>query len=741
MDVVGYSDPLSVAFGDTVRVMVSCAASEYDADVVRLIHGDRNPAGPGLRVEPIATSSDGRYAGVHQSIAPGSYVQVADSPLLSTLQSFTVQAWIQPTTPQPGLQGLVTKWSGDGGGGLALVIAAGGELALWVGDEAGGVARLGTGMPLSPRTWTFAVGTYDAPTQRLGIHQLPMQGATGVHVYSSASIREHSGAPGVPLFLGALAAGTAAGAHFNGKLEAPAIAARALTEPEVRFSSEGSFPGDWRDIVVAEWDLAVGIATADVHDVSGHELHGSAVNLPTRAVTGRRWTGAECDFRHAPDEYAAIHFHDDDLDDAGWEVAFELDTAELPGSGAYAARLQTDTFEDFVPFFVTVRPGATGHPIAVVLPTFCYLAYANEHIARAESRTQDGNVDLARYLDGATEYERALYTYIWSNRLLSTYETHSDGSGVVYSSSRRPLANLRPLCNQPTTRFEIPHNLNADLCLLDWLEQQGFDYDLLTDHALHEGGADCLAPYAAVLTGTHPEYVSETMLSGLETYLHSGGRLMYLGGNGFYWVTSVDPHRPHSIEVRRGHTGTRTWSSAPGEQQHASTGEPGGLWKLRGRPPQRLVGVGFTALGWGHAEGYRRTADSDGPSVSFIFEGIGRDEVIGDFGLHLGGAAGWEIDRLDYDLGTPSNALKLASSFGHSDAYQHCVEEILETTAAEGGTVNPLVRADLAYTPYPNGGACFAVGSMCWCGSLSANGYDNNVSTITRNVLTNFVGQ
>jgi N,N-dimethylformamidase len=214
---------------------------------------------------------------------------------------------------------------------------------------------------------------------------------------------------------------------------------------------------------------------------------------------------------------------------------------------------------------------------------------------------------------------------------------------------------------------------------------------------------------------------------------------MYLGGNGFYWVTSVDPQRPYSIEVRRGFSGTRTWSSEPGEEHHATTGERGGLWRHRGRAPQRLVGVGFTALGWGSAAGYRRAPDADDPRAAFVFAGVGPDEVIGDFGLHLGGAAGWEIDRLDHELGTPGNALRLASSFGHPDTYQHCVEEVLETDGRQGGTVNPLVRADLAYTEYPGGGACFAVGSMCWCGSLSAGGYDNNVSTITRNVLAAFL--
>ena len=56
----------------------------------------------------------------------------------------------------------------------------------------------------------------------------------------------------------------------------------------------------------------------------------------------------------------------------------------------------------------------------------------------------------------------------------------------------------------------------------------------------------------------------------------------------------------------------------------------------------------------------------------------------------------------------------------------------------QGGSGNPLVRADMVYMEGPNGGAVFSVGSISWCGSLSHNGYDNNVSRITGNVLRRF---
>jgi N,N-dimethylformamidase len=49
-----------------------------------------------------------------------------------------------------------------------------------------------------------------------------------------------------------------------------------------------------------------------------------------------------------------------------------------------------------------------------------------------------------------------------------------------------------------------------------------------------------------------------------------------------------------------------------------------------------------------------------------------------------------------------------------------------------------MIRADMTYAELPGGGAIFAVGSITFCGSLSHNHYDNNVSRILRNVIERF---
>ena len=47
--------------------------------------------------------------------------------------------------------------------------------------------------------------------------------------------------------------------------------------------------------------------------------------------------------------------------------------------------------------------------------------------------------------------------------------------------------------------------LNADLHLVDWLEQMGYDIDIHTDEDLQSEGVELLKQYQVVLTGHHPE--------------------------------------------------------------------------------------------------------------------------------------------------------------------------------------------------------------------------------------------
>ena len=455
-------------------------------------------------------------------------------------------------------------------------------------------------------------------------------------------------------------------------------------------------------------------------------------------MTGYNWTADEIVYHHAPEEYGAIHFHDDDIDDARWDADFGFTAPEGLKSGFYAARLriggeETSATEDYIPFVVRPPKDQPSARVAVIIPTNSYLAYSNDNLAT--------NSVVAQLLAGKVPLMQASDLYLNEHREygLSTYSLHSDGSGVCYSSRLRPILNMRPKYRH----WLSPSlwQLNGDLHLTDWLEAVGFDYDLHTDEDLDREGVALLNQYRVVLTGSHPEYSSEAMIDAYEAYQQQGGRWLYLGADGFYWCSQYHPDNGNIIEVRKGEAGTRAWTANPGEYNNAFDGKFGGMWRARGRIPSKVCGLTFTAYGFDVSSYYRREADSFRSECEWIFEDIGDDEIIGDFGLVGGGAAGLELDRYDLEFGTPHHGYLLARSEGHTDLMLQVNEEIHFACRGYygGGHENPQVRADMIYYKTPNDGAVFGPGSLVWCGSLSHNSYDNNVSKIMENVINGFL--
>ncbi len=776
--ITGYSDKYSVCPGDNIKFYVNSEEQEsYDAHIVRLIHGDTNPQGPGYKEEEITASCNTTYAGRNQRIHGGSYIIIPQDERLN-VQSFTLQAYIFPTTPDKGRQGILTKWTEQNKCGYGLFIDHSGCLSLEIGDGRGLVMNLSSDKKLMRKVWYLAAATFDEQSGRVTLYQEPVVTATNGGLGMSllhpgdetTAVVEatNSMLPGIndaPLLMAASTlqerSGRAIfGAHYreatqpvelpeqthvyNGKIDRPRLCRRALSKSEIEALARG-FEGcaaELRNDVVGAWDfhanITTNIASTYIIDTSPNILNGHAINLPARAMTGFNWTGDEIVYHHRPDEYGAIHFHDDDIDDARWDMDFEFTVPEGLKSGVYAARLRiggddsADT-EDFIPFVVRPPQGTTTSRLALILPTNSYMAYSNDNLGT--------NSVVAQLLAGKVPVLSPSDLYLNEHREygLSTYSLHSDGSGVCYSSRLRPILNMRPKYRH----WLSPSlwQLNGDLHLTDWLEQTGFDFDVHTDEDLHREGVGMLNRYRTVLTGSHPEYTSEKMYAAYESYQLGGGRWIYLGADGFYWVSEYHPDNDNIIEVRKGEAGTRAWTANPGEYNNAFDGKFGGMWRARGRIPSKVCGLTFTAYGFDVSSYYRREADSKRPECAWIFEGVGEDEIIGDFGLVGGGAAGLELDRYDLEFGTPHNAYLLARSEGHTNLMLQVNEEIHFSVRGYygGGTENPQVRADMIYYKTPNDGALFAPGSLSWCGSLSHNNYNNNVSRILENTIKGFL--
>jgi N,N-dimethylformamidase len=727
---LAYTDRFSAAPGEEIAFKVSSAAAgPYRASLVRLVCGDPNPAGPGLQIEDLAARFSIERPSRAQPVAMGSYARVGAAARLRIDGPLTLVALVWPTLPERGEQCVLSRWDPASAGGFALSIGPRGVTAA-VGVPGGAATEVSTGRALEARQWHRIWLVVDRAGGALRVGQVRLGSAAPDGGLVTAETRLPATASldaPAPLLIGARAgnAGTARD-YFNGKIEDPALLATAARAPEA-LAFDPALPTQG---LIAGWDFARGIDTLDVTDVGPHRLGGSLVNLPTRAVTGARWSGREMCWRHAPRDYAAIHFHEDDLHDVGWATDFTFRVPADLRSGAYAMRLVAGEHVDTVPFWVRAPLGQPGAPILVLASTYTYMAYAN---------FTRGNVDAAFRARIAAwgAYPHTLDDH--RDYGLSTYNRHSDGSGVSFTSRLRPILNLRPgFLTFNDSRGSGLRHFNADTHLLAWLGSQGIAYDVATDEDIDDHGAALLGPYAVVLTGAHPEYHTAGSLDAIQGYLERGGRLLYLGGNGFYWRVGRSRTIPGVIEVRRTESGIRTWEARPGEYYHALDGAYGGLWRRNGRPPQRLVGVGFTSQGDFEGSYYRRRPAADDPRVAWIFAGV-RDEIIGDFGLSGGGAAGFELDRADPALGTPPGAVVLAASEKHGPSFVAVPEELLSHIATTTGEPPAkLIRSDMTYVELPGGGAVFSVGSISFCGSLSHNGGDNNVSRIVRNVVERF---
>ncbi|KUM26725.1 hypothetical protein AU467_20245 [Mesorhizobium loti] len=727
---LGYAYPLSVRRGDSIGFYFSGIGIDRAAiEVVRVRCADPIPSGPGIKVEPIATNISGQIELREQPIQAGSHMSVGALSRHS-LSDLSFACHLFPTLPGSGVQTIASQWNETKAEGWSLEIDANGFLCM-VAGIAGRVWVARAEQPLRAREWSFVSGGVDFENGCIAVHQISLERRNGRDTTSWAQttgigLRKWSLRQG--LILAGKVAGRGVGCHFNGKIDRPRLFGAPLSVHELRSLVDVNSAREC-GVAVAIWDMSRGITTGHVEDVSGNGLHGTLVNMPMRGATGANWDQSSMSWSEVPEQYGAIHFHDDDMIDCAWQEDARLVIPSDWRSGFYAVRMTGKSrsgqpVEGYVSFFVSAKLGERQAKIAVIASTATYLAYANI--------TSGFDDPLREVPQEGLIILRPDTVFLYDHRELglSTYETHKDGSGCCFSAAKRPILNMQP----PGDEF----NYANDTHLIDWLEEKSISYDVVTDEELHREGASLIKPYALVITASHPEYVSRQMLDALEAYQSAGGRHMYLGGNGFYWRIAFHSEISGLIEVRRGHTGTRTWEGEPGELHLSFTGEPSGTWRSNGRAPQRLVGVGFAAQKFDGSVPYRRLPESYQAEAAFIFEGVDEEEI-GAFGLRGDGAAGLEVDRTDVNLGSPPNIVRLATADNLGAGGMLAEEDIPISHRGTTGDQTSDARADMVFFKTAQGGAVFATGSIAWCCSLSHNHYDNPVSRITENVLKRFV--
>lgn len=611
LPIVAYTDKLTVAPGESLNVMASSfGARTYRADFRRIIQGDTNPEGPGYKDELIPLDLGDLRDAIAKPFKPGSCVIVPGQGVLEHLDRFTLVAVIQPTLTT-GKPRSILSLPGFAGLGLD----ADGHLIGWLGTT-----RLRIADPVSTAHWQIVSLSFDIGSGDLILSHLVDRSVASVALKpKSVSIKgslERAGADECLIAATRDSKGELTG-FFDGKIDRPAIF-RDVVSADVLKTLLSEFPSlRRRSNLLAAWDFSEKMTSQSICDVSPYRLAGKTHNAPKRAMTGWLWQGQELDWKKRPELYSAIQFHGTDLYDAGWSVDFTISIPENIKSGVYAVRLVPDEVEDDAYYCVFVvrppRDRVSGNTVAFLFPTCSYMAYANHRLGMDVPGTEIG-------MGRVVELDRH-HMFLQNNPEIgfSLYEVHNDGTGVFHTSRLRPIVDMQPKVKSFLGGYGSNiWQFNADTHILGWLDHIGQEIDVITDEDVHVDGLRLLDRYNVIVTGTHPEYYTRNMIETVQAFADRGGRLMYLGGNGFYWVVSFNEDMPGIMECRRSEAGIRPWEPGHGQFYHGFTGEYGGLWRRNGHPPNHLCGVGMTSQGFDISEPYVINSDGRTSRTAFI---------------------------------------------------------------------------------------------------------------------------
>ena len=94
---IGYVDRFSARPGERIAIKVSSQLDQpYQADLIRIIHADPNPAGPGIKLEQIVADFAGTYVSRFQPVHRGSCGVVTPAKPVTLPDPCTIVVRVQP---------------------------------------------------------------------------------------------------------------------------------------------------------------------------------------------------------------------------------------------------------------------------------------------------------------------------------------------------------------------------------------------------------------------------------------------------------------------------------------------------------------------------------------------------------------------------------------------------------------------------------------------------------------------
>ena len=574
-----YSDQQSVAAGQTVSFLVSSTVP-YRFTVCRLGLKVDDPAGDEVLHEfPAAQPTV-------QSIHPGSYVHVKKR-LTQSVRALTLECWVRPWKINA-LAGLLTQYDDGKSCGYGLFLNASGGVAFYLGDgkqfRSDWLHSTGDGR-LKAGRWYHLAATWDGEEKAIWIDgkqagQWPFRGTKGVVTPGSS-----------PLRLAASGEDGLADHFLDGDLAMPAIYEHAFDSSQIaeRFGQQGLALAAGKT-VLACWTFAEERGSR-VADGSRHNRHGQIIDHATWMIGGPSFQAdvprfGNYDPRNDERRGHGLRFASDDLYDCRWTVTHKYRVPAKARSGIYVGRFHFEKDGkpclQHVTFIVRKPERRKPAPILLLTATNTWRAYSGTQFGLAQSKLKQvwGTGGTTNSLGNPPAF--------------NLYRTHAAGQGTYQVGLRMPWPAAGPyiLYGGPT---DYSHLMRAERFAQVWLEQAGYDYDVVTDLDLHRD-PKLLADYRVVVINGHSEYWSLPMYEGLQNYLKNGGNLICLSGNSLFWRVSFNEDET-IMECRKVDApGEQVPAARRGEAWHSQDGKRGGLLRECGHPGWKLIGL--ESLGW-----------------------------------------------------------------------------------------------------------------------------------------------
>jgi len=535
-----YTDKTSYAPGDTVKVYASAPDQKMAVRLVKLDTGWTEVARSGeLDVVP-------------QSSYVGSFIEYPDLSL-SGRTAFTLEGWFFPTllggkdlkvgNKTVNEIAVVAGQIGMTEAAAGIVITEKGEFAAYVSDTpqtdlfrlaiAPALIALPAGCDSPLDCWHHLALTYDINAEDGLQVKLYVNGKLAAYRSQTGPVADVS----APFRLGARseAPGNLTGV-VDGRLDSWTLWPRALSAGEIQGRMDRGLNEDDPAPAPAEVDLYVGFEGPypSIADSSHNGYAGKVVNHGNPGKAGL------CGPVRIPDDCSghAFRLNHDQIVDANWQVTTEIVIPAGTSSGMYAVQAfpadsaPTQQDEPIFTHAFAIKPGPNDPraPIAVVLPTNTWTVY-NSWPAGPVGKSSPGAITKRSRYPGGKKSRGGENT---------VYMVLGDGvSKTSFHGIHRPSTEASPVKPGPEVA-EYSMRAPNSMYLTQWLDAQGFEYDVYSDDDF-DAGLITASEYRVMMPHSQQEYWTDGMLETLANFLDGGGSVVAPAGNVFTWRVVYGP--------------------------------------------------------------------------------------------------------------------------------------------------------------------------------------------------------